>query len=405
MTSPTERSRDLRGLLAAGALMLMASQLPAHAENYALIIGVNTYPNATADLKPLVYAEKDASDLQTALLGRGFKRDNVVVLAGDRARKTDILRVLRAFARNPDIDRDDQFVVFFSGHGLLDTVTGKTFWMAHDTSVDMIEDYGIRLEHLLDYVNDVKAGRKLLLLDHCFSGQIVNRRRTPTSGGLTAVSATPTATGRDPAITSSVEKSPVPLTTIKDTLSHRASGLAVLAAAYDTAFEVDNLGNGVFTKALLEALESLDADKQPADGKLSIDELKLHVNARVPILAQKANRQQFVADEVAATGSSEWIVVGSLPVGSLQAAKDELDAAMAVLTNWEFNQWIKPISKRDCKTAYQAQVASIETSTPLADATKRILHSCQNYVKGSQRTDKEKAEDLEELLATVRSAP
>jgi uncharacterized caspase-like protein len=402
MTSFPERARVARAGLAAGvALLFSCAAAVAQAENYALIVGINAYPNATADVRTLTFAEKDASDLQAALLGRGFKQDNVVVLPGDRARKTDILRVLRQFARDPDIDSDDQFVVFFSGHGLLDTVTGKTFWMAHDTSVAMIEDSGIRLEHLMDYVHDIKAGRKLVLLDHCHSGQIVNRRRDPTSGGLTAASASTLTTGRDSETVTAVEKGPVPLRSIQDTLSSRASGLAVLAAAYDTAFETSKYTNGVFTKALLEALDSLAADKN-ADGKLSLDELKLHVVSRVPDLARQAQREQFVADEISGAGTADWLVVSSLPVGNLQAAKAERDAAAHLLNTWEFNQWISPESKRDCKNAYTAQVSGLENSTPLPETTTRLLRACRNYLAGSAPTDRQKAEELDDLLGTVR---
>ena len=401
MTSHVERvSSSSIVRLACGCLLLLGCAAPqlAHAENYALLIGINTYPNATADLKPLDYAEKDAGDLYGMLLDRGFKRENIKLLVGDRARKTDILREFRSFARDPDIGKDDQFVVFFSGHGLLDNVTGQPFWLTHDTAIATIEDSGIRLEHLMDFVRDVKAGRKLVLLDHCHSGQIVNRERSSTAGGLSAAAP---VTGRDGELTSAVEKSPVPLTTIKQTLAARASGLAVITAAFDKAYETQGLGNGIFTRALIQALDSKVADAS-GDGSLSLDELKIYIAAQVPQMAQAVGRVQEVAEETSAVDSVRWIVVKSLPLGNLQSAKDERSAASLLLDQWEYENWITPDTKRDCKEAYRAQVASLEANATLAERAVKTLRTCRNYLKGSASTDKSKAEQLEDVLKAVR---
>jgi hypothetical protein len=404
MTSPAERRiSSTRMPLACGCLLLLAcvAQI-AHAENYALLIGINTYPRAANEVKKLNYAEKDAGDLQATLIGRGFKPENIRVLPGNQARKTDILRELRSFARNPDIHPEDQFLVFFSGHGLLDAVTGKTFWLTHDTAIDTIEESGIRLEHLMDFVRDVKAGRKLVLLDHCHSGQIVNRERSPTAGGLTATAAAPAVTGRDSDLTPAVEKSPIPLTTIKDTLSQRASGLAVIAAAYDTAYETPGLSNGIFTRALIQALDSKAADST-GDGSLSLDELKLYVATKVPLMARDAGREQQVAEETGAFDTTRWIVVRSLPVSNIEAAKDERAGALLLLARWEYSQWITPVAKGECRDAYNAQIQSLETQTTMTDEKLiNVLRNCRNYLKNATSADKQKALDLEEVLKAGR---
>lgn len=404
MTSFPERHRARRAIVILFAAMLATMASPfARSENYALIIGINNYPNATSDVKTLTYAEKDAKDVYAALLGRGFKSENMALLPDDRARRTDILRALRSFARDPDIGPEDQFIVFFSGHGLLDTVTGKPFWMTHDTSVALIEDTGIRLDHLIDYVQDVKAGKKLVLLDHCHSGQIVNRRRSATAGGLTAPAAGVTTTGRDSEVASILEKGPIPLTTIDDALSRRAVGMAVLAAAYDTAIETSKYTNGVFTTALLEALNTLDADISPKDKKLSIDELKLHLVAKVPELARAVDREQQVADEWPPTGSASWFVVESLPVGNLQAAVDERSRALHLLNTWEFKGWITGATKDDCQKAFDALVESLgERKTSMTESSTMYLRTCTNYTSGANAADREKARKLNDVLEAAR---
>ena len=68
----------------------------------------------------------------------------------------------------------------------------------------------------------------------------------------------------------------------------RSSGVHVLAASGSEQFAIEfaELGHGLFTYVLLEALSGA-ADGAPKDGKVTIYELKAYLDARVPEYSSK----------------------------------------------------------------------------------------------------------------------
>ena len=69
--------------------------------------------------------------------------------------------------------KNDSVIIFLSGHGAHDPTYDQTYWLTFDTKLECLDDRGVRLTHLLEYVGEIKAERKLLILDHCFSGQVI----------------------------------------------------------------------------------------------------------------------------------------------------------------------------------------------------------------------------------------
>ena len=74
----------------------------------------------------------------------------------------------------------------------------------------------------------------------------------------------------------------------------RSSGVHVMAAAGSDQYatEVQSLGHGIFTYAILEALGG-KADGAPRDGNVTVYELKAYLNDQVPELSReyKGNTQ------------------------------------------------------------------------------------------------------------------
>ena len=68
----------------------------------------------------------------------------------------------------------------------------------------------------------------------------------------------------------------------------RSTGVHVLAAAGSEQYatEVESLGHGLFTFAILQALEG-GADGAPRDGNVTVYELKAYINDQVPELSRK----------------------------------------------------------------------------------------------------------------------
>jgi len=115
-------------------------------------------------------------------------------------------------------------LLYFSGHGFLSETGGLLC-----TSDATKDDWGIPMQEVVDLALRSSAGQILLILDCCHSGDIAN----------------PATMNREPA------KSP--LATLRENMT-------VIAASRATEGAIEAGGHGLFTAALLDALEGGAAD-------------------------------------------------------------------------------------------------------------------------------------------------
>ena len=97
--------------------LLLLSSL-ATAEKYALLVGINDYPN---DISPLRYCVADVVAFRDALVNvAGFEKDNVYLMTDQmdgQMQPTNINVIMRLGILAKQIKADDTFVFYFSGHG------------------------------------------------------------------------------------------------------------------------------------------------------------------------------------------------------------------------------------------------------------------------------------------------
>jgi uncharacterized caspase-like protein len=167
---------------------------------------------------------------------------------------------------------EDAVLLFFAGHGLANK--DRFYLLPHDLGYSgpggqMSEaEFGRMLAHgisdreLEAAFEGVDAGRLLLVIDACNSGQALEaeeRRRGPmNSRGLAQLA---------------YEK-----------------GMYILSASqgFQAALEVSELGHGLLTYALVEeGLKQMKADAAPADKQLDLREWLDYAVERVPQLQQK----------------------------------------------------------------------------------------------------------------------
>jgi hypothetical protein len=242
-----------------------------------LSIGVNQYANAAFNLK---YAVADAESLaaeiprqQTGM--KQFARVNAKSLLDAQATKQNILGALKELARQAQ--PEDTLLLFFAGHGLANEP--RFYLIPHDLgyagprAADAIEPEiekifarGISDEELEQALESLDAGRVLLVIDACNSGQALEaeeKRRGPmNSRGLAQLA---------------YEK-----------------GMYILTAAqsYQAALEAAQFGHGLLTFALVEeGLKAGRADSQPADGQIISREWFNFATARVPQLQLEKMKQ------------------------------------------------------------------------------------------------------------------
>ncbi|MBI5209400.1 MAG: caspase family protein [Elusimicrobia bacterium] len=225
-------------------------------------VGVNSYKNGALDLR---YARGDAEGVAgffAAASSRLFKEAKVHPLYDAAATRQGILAKLKELE---SASPQDAAVIYLAGHG--DTVEDTWYFVPHEVVYPEdpaeLSAKAISSKELQERIRGIGAKKVLVLVDACKSG-----------GALVAWA------GRG------LEE--------RRALSQlaRAAGVYVVAAAgkEQSAAEVKDLGHGVFTYAVLEALKGA-ADGSPKDGVVTVGELLSYVESVLPEVSLKYRSQ------------------------------------------------------------------------------------------------------------------
>jgi len=266
------------GLVAAAWAAVVPAD-PAAAAAYAprriaVVIGVQDYQDPA--LHGLRYATKDAEDLGAVLRSPdagGFDRVFVIhgAAATTRAGLQHAIQVATA-----DLQRDDTFLLYLSGHGTLtlDPLEGSRLWfLPSDARLDDPLATGLAVTDLEGLVNELPARRRVLVLDTCHSGR---------SGSKSSLGA-PTAL----LVEGLRGEVPAPRA-VREVAESEARLYA--AQYYQPAMEDPQLQNGVYTHFLIQSLTS---GRQGADlsGDGLVDAGEAHQYARDRTIAYTGGLQ------------------------------------------------------------------------------------------------------------------
>jgi hypothetical protein len=369
------------GLLAAA----LSAPSAEGAEKYALLIGISQYESTSVKggVIPLRFAENDATALKNLLTAAGYKVDDRINREARREYILEGLTQLRA-----TVKEEDELIVFFAGHGARDPSNGQTYLLTHDTKLELLDDKAIRLDHLFDYLRDIKARFKLVLLDHCFSGDVEFENLTAEEADARAGDI------ESPAV---LRRGVVPVD-FGERVRDRASGMAVVGAASDLAFESEELQHGLFTEAIIRALQTRRADTT-ADGVLTVTELLEFVSAEVESLAEGAGVRQRVVPLLQTSGIPSWQIARLQP--AVDEARSQRARDLARLQTFRLRGWISPETLLTLRGALDAWVASVEADQPLESGKQKLLDVLRGYLAAEGFEDKAIAEAIEdEVKAT-----
>ena len=237
----------------------------ATAKLYMLAIGLNEYKNKKFNLnycRPDVDAFADAFRKRS---GKLFAEIEVFKIYDEEATGEAISEKMNEIAQVATAD--DVFVFAFAGHGVMSGGEGGKDPEFHIIPYDVTQMYGndemlaelaLSGSRLQQMAAAIPARKQLMVLDACQSGGVVESF----------------------AIRGAAEERALAQLA-------RSSGMYVLASTRSEQFatETEELGHGLFTFALLEALEGKgDANK---DGKITVKEVEAWLNERVPELSEK----------------------------------------------------------------------------------------------------------------------
>lgn len=130
----------------------------------ALLFGVENYLENKTD--NVLYAERDATEVKTALLDLGYEERNIDLIVNTAATMASIRYAAKQLAGTAK--NGDTVLFFFAGHGY--TWQGQNYLMAHDTRRDDIEGTAVSLQYLFDLFAKSECRQVMFFLDCCHSG-------------------------------------------------------------------------------------------------------------------------------------------------------------------------------------------------------------------------------------------
>lgn len=283
----------LLAAFALGAVPLVWAQEDRLPQNHALVIGINRYIAEIENVRELEFAAPDAERITEILDQRGWDARKII---NEEATRDRIVLELSRLAR--EAKEQDSVLIYFAGHGVVDK-TGRehTYWLTHTATLANLAVKGIRLTHLLEYIHDIPAGRKLLILDHCHSGDVEKVVGT-------AIEGTRAASGE-----LRVSRNLFPKERFTKRIEERfTEGLAVLGAARVAAYEFKELGHGMFTYGLIEALTKPETDTNN-DRFLSLSEIWAYAEQKLRETAARKGVSQEPIELVRGQGMLNWNII------------------------------------------------------------------------------------------------
>ncbi|MAE17341.1 hypothetical protein CMK12_00105 [Candidatus Poribacteria bacterium] len=257
MANSTEMKRLLTSLLLA-----IVVTLPIKAEKWALLVGINDYPN---DISPLRYCVADVEAFRQALINvAGFKEDKIFLMTDQmrgQMEPTNINVVMRLDILASQIKADDTFVFYFSGHGI--AREDQSFLLAANSvtaTANTLELSAIPLDRISKILSTVKAQQLLTVIDACRNNPEASR------------------SGQDNLLSDNFTRG------FKIRRSNSNSGTpSVSATLYacnvgERAYEWADKGHGVFSYYLLEGLNGEAVNSQ---GEVTVTTLAEYTQGKV----------------------------------------------------------------------------------------------------------------------------
>lgn len=250
-----------------------SSGVEAVAKLWLILVGVNRYQDE--NLPSLHYSALDCQGLENALIEatKSFRAREVISLH-DFSRKKPNLATFRQSIELiiGNAQPEDTVLLYFSGHGILETQRQQVFLCLADTFKTSLKSTGLAIDELLNYLSDCRAKQQVVWLDACHSGGMSLRNSLTRAKSQTLVNPTPQ------------------LVKILRRKAAQSQGFYALLSCDRTqqSWEFPELGHGVFTYYLMRGLRGEAADPQ---GTISMDTLYQYVYHQTLRYIDKTNQQ------------------------------------------------------------------------------------------------------------------
>lgn len=345
-------------------------------------VGLGTSEYEDEQIQDLTYAAKDVKDLERVIRETCGKQMTVLTKAfTDKQVTKGCLKEIRAFLKGASIN--DTVIIFMAGHGLYgEGVDLQYYYLGGDARLDELEKTGIAFSEIETLLKDCKALSRMYWIDTCASGVRENDYIAALDSRITQslrprAMRTRTASAGDKDSRSYLYSLNRGRAIFKTPRTNNGAAYFSACLGHEYSLESDKLKNGLFTRALIDALGGQgDLNR---DGRLSKNELVSYVSKQVAKLSHD------LAKDIHDRGED------SIP---LQHPAMERD-----------NPWMNfslPISSRDKAQLQQEMKEAIKERKKLLEQRRKLLDKIRNHEKFEIDDGKKQLEKSREHLRKLK---
>lgn len=282
------------------------------AHGYALLVGVGQCADSRLSLPVTV---KDIQALRQVLVNPelcGYSESHLRSLHDDSATKKSILDGLAWLKSQAETDPEATVIVYYSGHGWLDTADQSYYLLPHDLNPYAWKDSAIAADKFNTALHQIPAKRLLVILDCCHAQGMASAKDAP----MLPPNVTPTA----------------PAKSFFDRFAQGEGRVILLSSKGEQKSWIRKDGAmSIYTYHLIEALRG--KANNPGETAVTVADVVKYLDHTVPISAQQeyqADQQPWVSSET--TNFEIALIQGGkgLPAGGWEAVKDQSIAAVNI---------------------------------------------------------------------------
>jgi len=297
----------MKRLLALLVLIILVA-IPLQAEKYALLVGINDYPDEISSLK---YCVADVEAFSQALVEvAGFGEKNVYLMTSrmsGRKEPTHVNVIRQLSLLSGRVKAEDTFIFYFSGHGI--TKAGQSFLLTTNsdtTTKDTLIITAVDLNQVNQILSRIQAHQLLTVIDAC--------RNDPDSGRGEEDNLLTNDFSRGFKIQRRGDNSGTP--SVSATLYACNIG--------ERAYEWADKGHGVFSYYLLQGLKGKAANSR---GEVVVTDLADYTQREVMRWAEdfRGKKQTPWLDQ---SGGAKLVLVENR-LGAVQAERSRLEEELA----------------------------------------------------------------------------
>ncbi len=284
---PRNASRLAGAFLTLAAVLLLASanactaNITMPSNRYAVVIGVQDYPGIdTKDWYDLSYTENDANEMASLLASNGWTVAKKLLSAA--ATQDAIKSAIDDLAVLIGTDSEATALVYYSGHGDVDAVSGTGYLIPYDgisfsdNTMSFDKTKWVTPAAMSLWLGQVGCKNKLLVLDSCYSGSFVE------AGGSIDISPqdsnTYTGTKEKDVLATAFANFAGLLAASLDAGGDPSVTAITASGSEELSYDDSSTQNGAFTYYFLESATKGDSD---GDGFVTATEALAYAKAKL----------------------------------------------------------------------------------------------------------------------------